>query len=164
MGHPSSISEHPPSLRLVRSADGLCLDAARARREVEEENRLAAALARRQDERAAEDVRHIFAVRASRLLEGGRAAILPPARRRWLVNEARRFGLRAFEANLIIAVVQDAARRGEAPDATPTRTLLQVIPTHGAREHRQLVIQRLIVAALIAAGAVAMLARWVAGS
>ena len=40
-------------------------------------------------------------------------AVLTPERRRGLIEEARRLGMREFDANLVIAVVQDRARRGE---------------------------------------------------
>lgn len=59
------------------------------------------------------DARWIFALRVSHSLEGGKAALLTPPRRRELIAAAVGAGLREFDANLIIAVVQDAARRGE---------------------------------------------------
>ena len=40
--------------------------------------------------------------------------VLPPERRRRLIDGARRLGVREFDANLVIAVVQDRARRGES--------------------------------------------------
>jgi hypothetical protein len=47
------------------------------------------------------------------MLEGGRTALLTPDRRRRLVTLATKMGLRPFDAALIIAIVQDAARAGE---------------------------------------------------
>ena len=41
--------------------------------------------------------------------------ILPPDRRERIVRMARLFDLTAFDANMIIAIVQDQARRGIAP-------------------------------------------------
>ena len=46
-------------------------------------------------------------------LQGGRAAIVTPDARDALVVRARGLGLREFDAHLIIATVQEAARRGE---------------------------------------------------
>ena len=46
-------------------------------------------------------------------IEGGRAAVLPPEVRRRLVAGAVRSGMRPFEAHLVLAAVQDAARHGE---------------------------------------------------
>lgn len=61
------------------------------------------------------DARWILAVQVDRALEGGQAAILPPEARARLLTLAERVGLRPFDANLVIAVVQDAARAGEDP-------------------------------------------------
>jgi hypothetical protein len=46
-------------------------------------------------------------------IQGGRAAVLPPEVRRRLVAGAVRSGMRPFEAHLVLAAVQDAARHGE---------------------------------------------------
>jgi hypothetical protein len=59
------------------------------------------------------DPRWVLAARAALSLSGGRAAILIPEKRRALDACARRLGLRPFDASLIIAIVQDAVRRGE---------------------------------------------------
>ncbi len=75
-------------------------------REIARANRAAAAM-------SAEDARRIFALRVFESLEAGAAGVLRPDRRRELVSAAQRLGLRAFDANLIIAIVQDDARRGE---------------------------------------------------
>ena len=63
---------------------------------------------------SATDPRWVFALRAALGLSGGRAAILTPDKRRGLDDLARRMGLRPFDAALVIAIVQDAARRGES--------------------------------------------------
>lgn len=78
--------------------------------EVGAENRAAAGL-------PSLDARRVMAVRVSDALEGGRAAILRPEARARLVSSASRMGLRPFDANMVIAIVQDAARRGEDPRA-----------------------------------------------
>src|SRR5262249_36767795 len=74
--------------------------------EVERENRSAAGL----DPAA---MREAFGAGVAAALDGGSAAILTPERRRRLVDIAERLGIRPFDANLVIAVVQDRVRRGE---------------------------------------------------
>jgi len=72
------------------------------------ENRAAAAL-------TPADARWVFAARVATSLEGGRAAVLSPERRERLIAGARTLGLRPFDANLIVAIVQDTARTTGAP-------------------------------------------------
>lgn len=57
----------------------------------------------------ATDPRWVLAVRTQEQLQG---AILSPDRRDKLLRLGRTLGLGPFEANLIIAIVQDQARRG----------------------------------------------------
>ena len=54
-----------------------------------------------------------FAARVASQIEGGRAGVLRPERRERLLRLAQNLGIRPFDAALIIAMVQDAARRGE---------------------------------------------------
>lgn len=73
---------------------------------VERENRAAAAM-------SALDARWVFAVQVAREIEmsgAPRAGVLAPERRRNLVKLATRLGLRQFDANLVIAIVQDGCR------------------------------------------------------
>lgn len=72
------------------------------------ENRAAAGL-------SAVDARWVLAVRVTQSLEGGKAGVLSPEKRQRLIAFATGMGLRAFDANLIIAIVQDAARTGTGP-------------------------------------------------
>lgn len=58
------------------------------------------------------DPRWVFAVRVAQQLDGGRAAILCFEKRKRLHHTAKRLGLRPFDAGLVIAIVQDAARTG----------------------------------------------------
>jgi hypothetical protein len=79
------------------------------------------------------DPRWAFAVLIASRLEGGRAAVLRPEARERLVVAGKRLGIRPFDAALTIAMVQDAARRGEAPGqpGATTRALaerLQSLP------------------------------------
>ena len=59
------------------------------------------------------DSRWVLAMRTAQMLEGGRTALLRPNHRRKLVSLASKMGLRPFDAALIIAIVQDAARAEE---------------------------------------------------
>ncbi|MEK6703567.1 MAG: hypothetical protein AABZ53_15000 [Planctomycetota bacterium] len=74
------------------------------------------------------DARWTFAVRVAASLEGGRTGLLRPDRRRELVVKADELGLRAFDANLVIAIVQDAAREGRALSRQTQDRLAMVRP------------------------------------
>ena len=63
------------------------------------------------------DPRWILAVRTAEMLEG---AILRPEKRDGLTRLGTTLGLSLFDANLIIAIVQDQARRGYEPRFCPT--------------------------------------------
>ncbi len=62
------------------------------------------------------DPRWVLAVRTAELLQGN---ILGPERRERIVRMAKLFDLTPFDANMIIAIVQDQARRGIAPHLCP---------------------------------------------
>lgn len=59
-----------------------------------------------------DDALQILALRTAECLDGGRAAILRPERRRRLLRIANLLGVGQFDANLVFAIVQDNARRG----------------------------------------------------
>ena len=63
------------------------------------------------------DPRWVLALRTAESLQG---PILGPERRDRLVKLGKLMGLTAFDANLVIAIVQDQARRGHAPALCPT--------------------------------------------
>ncbi len=63
--------------------------------------------------RHSDGARLAFAKLVEESIEGGRAAIIRPETRRELAAAAEAQGLRPFEAQLTIAMVQDAARHGE---------------------------------------------------
>lgn len=72
---------------------------------------------------AATDPRWVLAVRVSDALEG---PILRPQRRERLIRIGRTLGLSPFESNLIIAMVQDQARRGgQLHDAAGSLAMLR---------------------------------------
>lgn len=114
-----------PKLRLVGAGTAPprtpAADAA-FRREVAKENHASSQL-------SVDDLRDLFSARVVGALDGGRAAILRPQVRRDLVAAGVALGMRPFEANLVIALVQDSARRGVGPEHAIARAhLVQVRP------------------------------------
>jgi hypothetical protein len=97
-----------------------------ARRRVALENRLAAGT-RDLDHR---DPCWQLASEVSIALDGD---VLAPNARRHLIDRAGRLGVRAFDANLLIALVQDRARRGEEIHDCPSP--LRLIRTADASQH-----------------------------
>lgn len=67
--------------------------------------------------RGASDPRWVLAVRTGEALQG---AVLRPDRREKLLRLGRLLGLTPFDCNMIIAIVQDQARRGHDPAYCPT--------------------------------------------
>lgn len=114
----TSMQAHP-HLRLVgvdEASDGV---AERARHAVGAENRAAAANTRLDPT----DPRWVLAVRAYSQLQG---SSLTPDRRQKLIQTAGGMGVRPFDANLIIAIVQDNARRGrDLGEAAGTVAMLE---------------------------------------
>ncbi len=108
-------------LRLVGSEEPADAESVRASRTIDRrwrdvitENRLAAhAESRRRIDRNAidpRDPRWVLAMQTQARLQG---TMLTPERRDELLKSGKRLGLRAFEANLVIAVVQDRARTNQ---------------------------------------------------
>jgi hypothetical protein len=126
----ASAAPQPAHLRLVGADDPQALEqwraTRRAREDVIRENRLAAA----QPPLEPTDPRWVLAAKTYAHLQG---ATLTPERRERLMGVARKLGLRAFDANLVIAVVQDHARRGERPaDAVPALRMIEGRPARSA--------------------------------
>jgi hypothetical protein len=94
-----------PHLRLVGTGDRWNDARTRARQAVADENRAAAA----NRGLSPTDPRWALAARAYSQLQG---SALTQERRVQVMRTARRLGVRPFDANLIIAIVQDQARRG----------------------------------------------------
>lgn len=118
---------------------------------------------------SADDARRIVALRVVESLEGGRAAILRPEARRSVVAMATAHGLRPFDANLVIAIVQDGARRGEGPESPDIAGRLRLVGG-GAIERKQRrvsvmrhVVINLVAAAVLGIGVAAVLVAWLLG-
>jgi hypothetical protein len=144
-----------PHLRLVgvtEASDGV---AVRAHQSVTRENQAAAA----NPGLDPTDPRWVLAVRAYSQLQG---ASLNPTRRDKLIQSAGGMGVRPFDANLIIAIVQDHARRGkDLGDAAGTVALLEPPPLRrGHDEHATL---RWAVAIMTAVVANIFLIWWLTG-
>lgn len=111
-------------------------------REVESENKAASM--------SALDPRWALAVRTNTLLQGGKAAILPPESRRFLVSLGKDINLRPFDSNLVIAIVQDAARAGADPLGAEARMRLKMVPE--PRKEQDQPMLRWVIAALLLGG------------
>lgn len=77
--------------------------------------------------RSATDPRWVLAVSASQMMQGD---ILPPTKRETLMSQGKAMGLSPFDCSLILAIIQDRARRGIALDQCPTasESQLSLIP------------------------------------
>lgn len=146
----------PPRLRIVGTEDPEAVanwtEAPQVRRQVIHENRLAAY------NRALNptDPRWVLAVRAYSQLQG---STLTPERRERVMKTADQLGIRPFDANLVIAIVQDHARTGlDLGEAQPTLALLREPST--SRPGRWTILLRWAAAIAAAAVANALLIRW----
>ncbi len=118
-----SSAAHNPHLRLVGTDDPIAhanwVRNRRARQEVTRANRAAA----QNPTLEPTDPRWVLAVRAYSQLQG---SALTPERRERVMRTARHLGVRPFDANVIVAIVQDQARRGEGlSGAAPTLELIK---------------------------------------
>jgi hypothetical protein len=136
------------SAQMVRQRD--------AARQVERENRQASRVT---EELTEHDARVLFATRVASSLEGGSAAVLRPEPRARLRQMATRMGIRDFDASLIVAIVQDAARRGEDHDSQRTRSMIGLLGRPGASSRRDLAWS-IVVSLLLAIVIMMMLMRW----
>ena len=110
----SSAASNPQHLRLVGTVDPDLIESWRqqrqARQEIIHENPRAAG----NPQLTPTDPRWVLAANAYAHLQG---STLTAQRRERLMQTAAKIGLRPFDANLILAVVQDQARRGEQLDS-----------------------------------------------
>lgn len=107
-----------------------------------------------------DDVRLVFAQRVAAHIEGGRAAILRPDVRKRLLVEGSAMGLRIFDANMIIAVAQDASQRGVPTDSHDVLGQLRFL---GGVQQGESRLKLMFVAGLLATLIVGWLAAWIAG-
>ena len=121
-------AQRGPVLKLVGEAEAVRApsgarpaEGRQGRRAVARENQLASTI-------SVYDARWIFAVDIAASLVGGRAAVLPAKARKRLLARAAGMGMRPFDANLVIAVVQDAQREGRALSRDTQERLLLVRP------------------------------------
>ena len=140
----------PGNLRLVGAADESASTSWRARDEVALENRRAAL----QPDLDPTDPRWVLATRAYAQLQG---TTLTPERRARVMRTAQHLGVRPFEANLIIAVMQDHARRGQTPGAA--QSTLRMISGPGETRPAGVWI-RWLTAFLAALGLAGLLIQW----
>lgn len=123
--------------------------------EVARANRQAAAI-------DAADARWVLACRVAASLEGGRSAILRPEARDRLLSQATRLGLRQFDANLVIAIVQDSARCGQEPLGLATAERLPLIrPAHTPQPAGLPILARFGIAMMVGVVLAATMIRWV---
>jgi hypothetical protein len=143
-----------PSLRISHESEETPSPAriAAARRAIAQENHAAAL--------QSDDVRWMFAQQVQTAIEGGRAAIVRPQIRQQLVSDAQRMGLRPFDANLVIAIAQDAARHGEDLHETAAHRLAMV-PSGRTSKLGPLMLMGAAVG--LAAGLVALFIAWIMG-
>ena len=109
---------------------------------------------------SATDARWVFAVQVARGLEGGRGAVLPPERRQKLVAMGRAMGLRVFDANLIIAVVQDGVRSGEGGLSREVEARLAFIRGVPESSDSWWTVAMVLLTAAMGLGVFCLLARW----
>ncbi len=149
VGSPAAgAAERGPSDAAKRAALDLELEVAR-------ENRQASSI-------DALDGRWVFACRVATSIEGGRAAILRPEARERLLAQANRLGLRPFDANLIIAIVQDSARCGHEPLGLPTAERVPLVrPAHPPQPSSLPVPARMAIAAVVGIVLAAIMVQWV---
>ncbi|MEO1130517.1 MAG: hypothetical protein AAFX05_12545, partial [Planctomycetota bacterium] len=78
-----------------------------------------------------------------------------------LVDLAGRLGLRPFDASLIIAIVQDGARRGVSVEDTDTTDRLRLVR---AAQRRRDVLWSVLLAGALALGMTVAVITWLTGS
>lgn len=69
------------------------------------------------------DPRWVLAIRTAQVMED---TVLPPTKRDVLMREGKSMGLSAFDCSLILAIIQDRARRGIPLDDCPTQAESQL--------------------------------------
>lgn len=111
------------------------------------------------------DARWMLAQAVSANLELGTVAALQPEKRARLVAHAAALGLRPFDANLVIAIVQDQARQGRSLDRDAAERLSMISPAHSrggtARAESDELLRLLVIAAGLGMIILSVLIAWV---
>jgi len=104
---------------------------------------------------SATDPRWVLAVRTAQVLEGD---VLPPTKRETLMTTGKAMGLTPFDCSLILAIVQDRARRGIAPDQCPaaSEAQLALIPLPQIRPFKSILSEKPGQVILLTAGLIAL--------
>lgn len=105
----------------------------------------------------------MLAIKTHHLLEGGRAAMLSPEKRKRLISDAGALGIRPFDANLVIAIVQDQARMGLAPKGSDFHARLSLVREPGPRTMPTWLVA-MICSAILGLFFIYMAARWISWS
>ncbi|MGD9692145.1 MAG: hypothetical protein AB7G17_11970 [Phycisphaerales bacterium] len=152
-----------PSLRLTRRPLRVEHDApsgpdawkreAQARLAIADENTSASAV-------DVDDARRLLATRVAECLEGGRSAILTPMRRKRVLRLAHMLGVRDFDAHLVIAIVQESARRGETAESAADDPRIDLLPRPVMMERPR---KRVAVAVALGTGLLLALLGWFFG-
>ena len=140
-------------LRLVGSESAEAMSTWRIGQAVADENKAAA---RNAQQLEPNDPRWVLAVQTAAQLEGDR---LSPEARKRIARTAQLLGVRAFDANMIMAIVQDYARRKQ-PVSNATRMLTMVEHTKPGDDWA---LRRWLIAAVLAGLVVSLMIRWVVG-
>ncbi|HVU64311.1 MAG TPA: hypothetical protein VHC70_10065 [Phycisphaerales bacterium] len=98
------------------------------------------------------DPRWVLAVEVRRQMQGGRASIITPDTRRRLMLVGRRLGLRPFDTSLVIAIIQDAGRRGEDPLGPMSVSRLRLVREAPLADAAPVLTWSRVAAMVIAAG------------
>lgn len=122
-----SLSERQPKLRLVRADSPDSMASWHASNAVARENAAAA----RNSELKPNDPRWVLAVQTAAQLDGDR---LSPEARKRIERTARLLGVRTFDANVIMAIVQDHARQ-KLPLSSSSGMIEMVQPVQRQRDN-----------------------------
>ena len=101
------------------------------------------------------DPRWVLAIRTAEVMQGD---VLPPDRRETLMSQGKSMGLSAFDCSLILAIIQDRARRGIALDQCPSASepQLALIPLPAIRPFKSALGKNPTRTILIASGLLAL--------
>lgn len=148
-----------PSLRLAggKASTSAWRNKQNAIQSIVRSNRLAATTVSTDPEMDPTDPRWVFAVRTHSQLQGD---VLSPERRDKLLKLATQLEIRPFDANVIIAVVQDHARR-HIPLSQVTTTLSLISPREERLESTLFHIWRWLAVIACAVMATSFLIHWV---